>query len=415
MAETGSTQSSFSRRNFLQGAAAASVWTAKSYAQVSGANNRLRVGVIGTGGMAQGHMQNLVRNKEADNVEITHVCDIYDKRVEAASKLTGGKIVKDYRALLNEKDIDYVLIATPEHWHHKMIVDALDASKHIYVEKPMTHGIDESKDVLAKLKNKPSIKLQVGVQGMSDDSYEAAWEKVKAGAIGKVVMCQVDYSRNHVDDFWAYDIDADAKPGVNLDWNAWLGPAKKVPWDPKRYFRWRTYWDYSGGIATDLYVHRATRLIKALNLKNPEYVVATGGKFEFKDSAAEIPDTFNVLADYPEGLTMQLVSSMANSARVQHLLRGHKGTLEFTPKGFTITPEREFRNEVQTFEYTKTGGERLDLHHRNLMNAIRRNEPLKCDANLGYYGVVVCAMSVDSYRKREYLKWDSLKEKVVKA
>ena len=393
--------------------AAATAWTATSNAQVKDANARLKIGVIGCGGMANGHMRSLVKTREADNIEITAVCDIYDKRVEAAAKLTGGRIVKDYRRLLDDKEIDYVLIATPEHWHAQMILDALDANKHVYTEKPMTHSIEESKRVVAKLKQKPALKLQVGVQGMSDDSYESAWEKVKAGMLGKVVVAQIDYSRNHTDDFWAYPIDEDAKPGVNLDWNAWLGPAKKVPYDPERYFRWRRYWDYSGGIATDLFVHRATRLLKALNLQFPEYVVATGGKFEFSDSIAEIPDTFNVLADYPGGPTMQLVSTMANDTPVPHLLRGHKATLEFTREGFTITPQRQFAKEVQEYKHVKTGAESVELHHRNLQNAIRNNEPLKCDAMLGYYGVVVCAMAVDSYRRRKYLRWDKTRERSV--
>ena len=119
---------------------------------------------------------------------------------------------------------------------------------------------------------------------MSDESYAVANDHIKAGELGKIVLAQIDYSRNYQGDFWAgdeYPIDADAKPGVNLDWKAWLGPAPKHEWDPERYFRWRRYWDYSGGIATDLFVHRATRLIKALNLTFPDYVTATGGKFEF--------------------------------------------------------------------------------------------------------------------------------------
>ncbi len=382
---------------------------------MKGANDKLRVGVIGTGGMAGGHMRSLVQNRDKDNVEILAVCDVYDKRAEQASKLTGGKIIKDYRALLEEKMIDYVLIATPEHWHEKMAIDALDAGKHVYVEKPMTHSIEESKRVLAKLKQKPDLRLQVGVQGMSDDSYEEAWEQVKAGALGKVVMAMIDYSRNHRDDYWAYPIDADAKPGVNLDWNAWLGSAKKRAWDPNRYFRWRWFWDYSGGIATDLYVHRATRLLKALNLTFPQYVVGTGGKFEFTDSKAEVPDTFNVLADYPGGMTMQLVSTLANDTPVPHHIRGHKATLEFTRTGFTIRPQGQFAKEAKEYTHKKSGAEALDLHHRNLMNAIRKGEALKCDANLGYYGVVVCAMGVESFRRRQYLKWDTAREKVAKA
>jgi len=410
--------SEVTRREFT-GAAAAAVaavpaWTARSYGQVTGSNERLRIGVIGCGGMAGGHMRTLVKNKEADNAEIIAVCDIYDKRAEQAAKLTGGKQIKDYRTLLEMKEIDYVLIATPEHWHAQMILDALDAGKHVYTEKPMTKTIEESKKVLAKWKT-AGRKMQVGVQGMSDNSYEAAWEQVKNGVLGKVVLAQIDYSRNHATDYWDYELDADAKPGVNLDWKAWLGPAPKRDWDPYRYFRWRHYWDYSGGIASDLFIHRATRLIKALNLKFPERVVATGGKYQFTDSRAEVPETFNALADYPGGPTMQLVSSMANDTPVEHTLRGHKATLTFTRTGFRITPQRLFANEVKEFTYTKTGAESIDLHHRNLQNAIRRNEALKCDPMLGYYAVVVCSMTVESFRKRRYLAFDAVREKVVKA
>lgn len=402
---------SISRRNFV---AAAGAFTAGSYAQVKGAGERLRIGVIGCGGMATGHMKTLVGMRESDNVDVTAVCDIYENRARLAAELTGGKIYKDYRAILDNREIDYVLIATPEHWHYQMTVDAIDAGKHIYCEKPMTHAIEQSKDVVAKVARK-GIKMQVGVQGMSDDSYETAHKYVESGVLGKVVVAQIDYSRNYLGDFWAYPIDPAAKPGENLDWKAWLGPAPKRPWDADRYFRWRRYWDYSGGIATDLFVHRVTRIIKALGLTFPERVVATGGKYEFKDSPAEIPDTFNVMLEYPEGLTVLLVSSMANDTPVGHVLRGHKATLEFTRTGFTITPQRLYAKQVKPVTYQKHGAEALDLHHRNLQAAIRRNEALKCDCRLGYYGVVACAMAVDSFRKRQYLRWDKAKEKAVRA
>lgn len=143
--------------------------------------------------------------------------------------------------------------------------------------------------------------------------------------------------------------------------------------------------------------------------------MATGGKFDYTDSAAEIPDTFNVLADYPGGPTMQLISSMGNETKVEHMIRGHKATLYFTETGFTITPEKEFQNEVQPIVYQKKGAEDVTLHHRNLMGAIRSNEPLNCDCMLGLYGVVVCEMSVESYRKRQYLKWDEGGQAAVRA
>jgi predicted dehydrogenase len=402
------------RRTLLAAAGAALTSTAKSYAQVSGANDRIRIGVIGCGGQSNSHMRTLVKMRESDNIDIGGVCDVFSKRASQAAELTGGKVFRDYREMLTSKDIDYVLIATPEHWHYQMIVDTIDAGKHVYTEKPMTHHIEEAKKVVAKMKN-AKVKLQVGVQGMSDDSYETANKYVKQGVLGKVVAAQIDYSRNHVDDFWAYPLDPDVRPGDNLDWNAWLGPAAKRPFDPERFGRWRRYWDYSGGIASDLFVHRVTRIMKSLDLKFPDYVVSTGGKFEFASSKAEIPDTFNVLLDYPGGPTVQLISSMANDTRVQHLIRGHKATLEFNSTGFTITPQSEFANDLEPIVHQKTGGEVLDLHHRNLFNAIRKNEAIKCDVMLGYYGVVACEMSVASYRTRKYLKWDGARERMIKA
>jgi predicted dehydrogenase len=406
-----------SRRTFVQSVAAASVLSARSYSATKGANDRIRIGVIGAGGMATNHMETLVKMREGDNFEIVNVCDIYSKRLDKAAQLTGGVPVKDYRRVLENKDTDYVLIAVPEHWHFQMTMDALDAGKHVYVEKPMTQNIAQAHKVAEKVKA-TGRKLQVGVQGMSDESYAVAYEHVKAGDLGNVVLAQIDYSRNYKGDFWAgddYPIDPDAQPGVNLDWDAWLGPAPKRPWDPERYFRWRRYWDYSGGIATDLFIHRASRLIKALNLSFPDYVVATGGKFEYKDSVAEIPDTFNVLADYPGGPTMQLVSSMGNDTPVDHMIRGHKATLFFTRTGFTIKPQEEFQKDLQPVTYEKKGSESLTLHHRNLQAAIRENQPLNCDATLGLYGVAICDMAVESFRKRQYLKWDQAKGMAVRA
>ena len=403
--------SSISRRQFV---GAAGFLTAAAYSRILGANERLHIGVIGAGGMATGHMQALNGMKESDNVETISVCDIYDKRRDEAAALTGGKPYKRYHELLDNKDIDYVLIATPEHWHYQMTMDALAAGKHIYCEKPMTKTVEQSKKVIARVKQK-GLKMQVGVQGMSDDSYEKAHEYVKQGVLGDVVVAQIDYSRNYIGDFWDNKPDADARPGENLDWNAFLGPAPKRPFDADRFFSWRRYWDYSGGIATDLFIHRVTRIIKALGLTFPERVSAAGGKYEFHTSSAEIPDTFNMLLDYPGGPTVILVSSMANDTPVEHVLRGHKATLEFTKTGFTITPQREFAKDMQPITHQKTGGENITLHHRNLQAAIRSNEALKCDCMLGYYGVVACEMGVQSYRKRKYMAWDKTKERIVRA
>lgn len=402
------------RRKFMLAAT-----TAASYSRVLGANERLKIGVIGCGGMSTHHMGHLVRQKDNDNIDVIAVCDIYEKRLEAAATLTGGQKFKEYRKLLDNKDIDYVLIATPEHWHYQMSSDAIDAGKHIYCEKPMTRYAEEAKKIAAKVRANPKIKMQVGVQGMSDDSYETARTYVDKGVLGKVVLAQIDYSRNHRDDFWVTTVDNDLKPGVNLDWNAFLGPAKKRPFDPDRFLHWRRYWDYSGGIAGDLFVHRVTRIIKALGLDFPERGVGAGGKFEFANSKAEIPDTINILVDYPGGPTVQLVSSMASDRKIDHLLRGHKATLEFTNTGFTITPQPMFAREggaaAERIEHKKSGAEDVVLHHRNLHAAIRSGAALKCDAELGYRAVVAVELGNRSYRQRQYLAWDKSRERIVKA
>jgi predicted dehydrogenase len=398
------------RRTFVAGAAAA---TASAATRIPGANGRLRIGVIGCGGQANAHMKTLLTMKESDNVEVIAVCDVFDKRAQQAAQLTGGKVARHYHEILGNKDVDYVLIATPEHWHYQMTMDAIAADKHIYCEKPMTHGVEQAKAVVAKVAAS-KIKMQVGVQGMSDESYEVAGKYVKDGTLGKVVVAQIDYSRNQIGDFWAYDIDADARPGENLDWKEWLGPAPKRPWDADRCFRWRRYWDYSSGIASDLFIHRVSRIIRALDLGFPERAVGTGGKYEFTDSKAEIPDTFNVMLEYAGGPTVLLISSLANDTKVDHVLRGHKATLTFTPKGFTITPQGLFAKDMEPVVYEKKGAESLELHHRNLMGAIRSGEALKCDAAFAFKGLVACEMGVKSFRERKYLGWDSAKERIVK-
>jgi len=426
---------SISRRRFIRNSAGLGLTagispvipsTAKSYSRIFNANERVNMGVIGCGGMANAHMDALLKMKDSDNISIATVCDIYTKRLDAAKEKTQGKAVKSYLDILNDKDIDSVLIATPEHWHHRMILDAIEAGKHIYTEKPMTHSIEESREVVNAMAN-AKVKLQVGVQGMSDDSYETANKYIKEGAIGDVVMAHIDYSRNYKgDDFWAYTIDNDAKPGVNLDWEAWLGPAPTVAWDPRRYFQWRKYWDYSGGIATDLFIHRITRILKSLDLKFPDTVVASGGLWHYEKTRGDIPDTFNMLVNYPEGLTALVVSSLANDTPIRHLIRGNMGTLEFTRTGFEISPQKavtdsvisgtgENVNKEGKLIHKKTGAEDVTLHHRNLLNAIREGEAIKCDQNLGYYGVVVCMMGVQSFRNNAYLKWDSNKQEVVDA
>ena len=321
---------------------------------------------------------------------------------------------KDYRALLEHRDLDYVVISSPNHWHARMALDAIDAGIHVYCEKPLAHTIPECLAVRRKVKES-NVLLQCGVQGMSDDSYASAARYIADGAIGKPILAQIDYSRNYVADLWPEAHDADADPNTNLDWDAFLGSAPKRPWEPDRIFLWRRYWDYSGGIATDLLVHRLTRIVKACGLKTPSRVVATGGKYAFPESVAEIPDTFNAMLEYPEGMTILLTSTMANEHGVRHMIRGHHATLEFTQDGFEITPEAVFADKAKYLSHSRNGHESIALHHHNLHEAIRDGAPLNCDIDLGFNSSVACLMAVESFRTRKYLARDADAERVVEA
>ena len=420
---------STNRRRFIQtvtAGAAAVASTARGYAATAGANKRFRMGVIGCGIMGTAHIDALLEMKDSDNVEIGAVCDVYQKRLHAAAAKTGADPFAHYEELLARKDLDGVVIATPEHWHHRMAMDSLEAGKHVYLEKPMTQTIAQAQELVRKVRSS-GLKLQVGVQGMSDESYEVANDYVGRGTLGKVVMAQIDYSGNYAGKgFWDHEIDPDIRPGVNLDWDAWLGPAPRRPWDPLRFTQWRHYWDYSGGIATDLFIHRITRILKAVGLGFPERVTATGGKWHYTESPAEVPDTFNMLCDYPGGPTVALISSMANDTKIKHVLRGHKATLEFTPDGFLITPqsprvlgkrpeEGRKAKDVHLLVYKKKGAEDITLHHRNLLDAVRGEEALRCDVELGTYGTVVTRMGVQSFREQAVLKWNREKEEVERA
>jgi predicted dehydrogenase len=380
-----------------------------------GATQRLRAGIIGCGIRGMGsHIPELLKMAEPENIQIAAVCDVFDKRAHAAAVRTGAKPYRDYRRLLEDKHIDFVVIATPDHLHASISIDAARAGKHVYCEKPMTHTVEEAQRVVATIRE-TGVKMQVGVQGMSDDSYETANKYYREGVLGKAMVAQIDYSRNYRDDFWLKDIDRDARPGVNLDWDLFVGPAAKRPYNPDRFFNWIRYWDYSGGVPAGLLVHRATRIIRSLDLTIPQYGSAHGGKFQFASSAAEIPETINVTLDYPGGPTVLLISSLANDTPVPHLLRGHKATLEFTDTGFVIRPQKLYGDPKNEIIHKKTGGEDTALHLKNLIDAIRSNTPLKCDATLGYYGVAACQFGILSYRQRKYMKWDAAAQRIVPA
>jgi len=249
--------------------------------------------------------------------------------------------------------------------------------------------------------------LQVGAQSCSDDRWWQANKLIKEGAIGKVLWTSASFCRNSVKGEWNYPIDEDASPD-NLDWNAWLGPTPKREFDKERYFRWRKYWDYSGGIATDLFYHTLSHLQIALGPEFPKRVSAGGGIYVQHDR--DVPDTFHMIIDYPSDHSIVLCSSMANIQGITEMIRGHEATMYFEEPGVVIRPENEFKDLKQ--EIRVALNERPS-HMDNWLDCIRtRNKP-HLDADTAYKVMVAIALGVESYRKEKVMRFDSEKEEVV--
>jgi len=415
---------SVTRRSFIRTTsvtAGAAAISARSYAQINGANNRLRAGIIGCGGIGGSHLRALQSLLVDDNVDIAAVCDVHLSRAESfrdrINEAGGGaRASTNPENLIADPEIDYLVICTPEHSHHHLAMASLDAGKHVYCEKPLCYDIREAKAVVAKAAE-THLQVQVGVQGMADDSYASAHHAIREGKIGQVVQAQIEYVRNYPRGRgpWRKNAqDTDPKP-PDLNWEAWLYPRDVRPWNARHYHEWRCYREFSGGIATDLFVHRITRIIRACGLTFPSRVAGMGGVYVW-DDGRDLPDNMEMLLEYPavpgvsEGMTVHLLGTLANDRGIDHCIRGKTGTLVFTRDGWEIVDQ----DSGEIIErHRKTGGEDMRLHHMNHHAAIRDGVPLNCPPELGLYGVVASRMGNLSWLQRKLVAWDFDRQHVI--
>lgn len=433
--------SEFDRRNFLKKAAASGIalsaaqhlFAAKAAtSRVVGANDRINLGVVGVGGRGS-YLANKFSKFADDNpnsCQIVAVCDVYEKRKREAAEKHNAKGYLDYREVIARPDIDAVIVATPDHWHAKIALAALDAGKDVYCEKPMTHTIDEALQLARTVRETKRV-FQVGSQTTSADQWHKAKKAIADGMIGQIIESQGSYHRNSVEGEWNWKIDPDAGPngkGDNyVDWKTWLGPAPARPWDADRFFRFRKYWDYSGGIATDLFFH----VVAPMNICWPEpqfpaRVMASGGIYVFKDGR-EVPDTFNLLADYAAGHSLVLSSTMANSRHIPGLIRGHLGSIVMVQHGMfeaptdfiSVYPEH---NVIDDAYKAKFGDSEIDIpvdqsdmmtrHIANFLSCMRTREKPVLDVETALRAQVTISMSVQSYQQGKVLFWDERAMKV---
>ncbi|MFY9609042.1 MAG: Gfo/Idh/MocA family oxidoreductase [Blastocatellia bacterium] len=429
------TDSRINRRNFVKTAVTAGAGlgalgrSASVNARVIGANDRINLAVIGVGGRGRGLLEWAMKTGEqpATLAKLVAVSDVYGKRLNQAKERAACDGYLDYREILARQDIDAVIIATPDHWHARMAIEALDRGKDVYLEKPMTRTVEEAKRVYEKARQSGRV-FQVGSQTTSSDQWWKARKAIQEGMIGRLIMSQGSYHRNSTQGEWNWTINPAAGPDGKgddfIDWKMWLGDAPRHPYNADRFFRFRKYWDYSGGIATDLFYH----VMAPLNIcwgeaQFPYRVMASGGIYIFKDER-EVPDTFMLTADYSQGHSVVLSSSMANETHIPGLIRGHEGTIMMVPGGrfedkvdsISVTPERIVKlkwEEKYGATEIKLSCEPREDHMQNFLRCVRTREKPVLDALTAYKAMVTIGMSVQSYREGRVLYFDERKQKVV--
>ncbi|HUI44267.1 MAG TPA: Gfo/Idh/MocA family oxidoreductase [Terriglobia bacterium] len=451
--------SNFTRRDFIRRSATGAAglglllngdWVhleASPLPRPAGPNDRVNLGFIGFG--IRGNIL-LEAAKDTGQANLVAVADCYQGHLTRAKERTDGKIAinfAQYKKLLERKDIDAVVIATPDHWHLPIVLDALSAGKDVYIEKPMTHTIEQGPKMIAAVEQYNRI-LQAGSQWVSSDQNKKAKEIVAAGMLGKVTKVTASYNRNSSTGAWNYPIPPDLQEGVNLDWTEWLGSAPQVPYSPERVFRYRKYWDYSGGISTDLFVHLITSIHYIMGAEMPKAVAACGGIL-YRHDGREVPDTLDALFEY-DGFCVNMASTFNNASTsgqgIQFL--GTDGSLTLLlGGGMTFLGERKAEGYGYSIDswpkemqeaFMSEGNHREEseglgpkpvpedvpfdgktdatvIHMANFLNAVRSRQPSYETAEVGHHAAAAGHMVNLSYRSGKKMVWDAASGKAVEA
>lgn len=415
--------------------------------RVLGANDRINLGFIGNGMQFHALLQRAFqrRKEQKGDFEYAAVCDVWEPRLKHAQEKTKAeKTYRDYREVLQRSDIDGVLVVVPDHWHYAIAREALLSGKDVYLEKPMTYTIEESAKLNDLVRETKRI-LQVGGSGPSSRLYQKAGEYLQSGKMGKILWGLISYNRNTDTGMWDYPIPgvgSEHWPGAefserNCDWKMWLGPAPKRAFSAERYFRWRKYWDYSGGNATDLLFHRLGAMSTMVGFDFPTRVVGAGGIYVQKNR--EVPDTYMTIAEYPGEYCINMISCMANAESAPISIYGNWGTLQIVQERVqagdamgdqTRGPRRQFGREVAVikaerqflnkFKEVNDGKTELTIQQEesedlvdNWLNCMRTREKPVYDVLRGYQVMVAIKLGVDSYREGKVLAFDPVSRRTL--
>jgi predicted dehydrogenase len=384
----------------------------------------------------------LVDFQKQPEVEIRAVCDAYLPSAEAAAKLCSGKpdTVSDYRRILGRKDIDAVIVATPDHWHPLIMTQSCDAGKDVYVEKPISHNVREGR-LMVEAAHRNKRVVQVGIQQRSGAHFQRAAKAVQDGHIGKVHYAQC-WNHNFSPSSKGMGYPKDEPAPAGMDWDLWLGPAPKIPYNPSRR-NFRAFWDYAGGELTNWCVHLIDVVHWALQVDTPLSVASTGGKWYY-DDCRDSADTQEVIWEYPGNVLVRYSTLVHNSygpnghpgnksfGSYGTILQGTKGTLFIDRAGYEIIPQMEMHSEQVTAgsreaydDLTGMGQYFTGLtdaergatsmqhqpHVRNFIDCMKTRGLPAGDIETGHRSTATCLIGNIALRTGEKLKWDGVKEK----
>jgi predicted dehydrogenase len=388
--------------------------------RILGANDRINFGLVGVKGMGGGHLRNLVGELAADNVQITAICDVWEKARRQAgerAKVEDAALYVDYRKMLERRDIDAVVVATPDQTHAEISIAALQTGRHVYCEKPMTRSLDDAfrmYDVATTTKRL----VQIGSHGSSDPKFLKAREVVRTGVLGRMLWAQASYCRNAPNGEWNYPIDPECTEQT-VDWARWLGPAPKRPFSAERFFRWRKYWDYGTGIIGDLWPHRLHPLLIGMDLLEfPRTVTCVGGNLCDTDKGPgpdgqpwgerrEVADTTMATIQFPSGTMIFLAGATTNERGIEDLIRGQRADLLLGGGQLQLLPQRPFVDEIEGRDETPPdAGETHAKHMRNFIVSMRENVQPNCPIELGIRVQTIITMAEVSYRKGRSVTFD---------
>ena len=419
------TRRSFLGRMAAAGAAVAAPGLLPSRAQ--GANDRLGVGFIGCGGRAGAHMDMVRRIRDGGAaVDLVACCDIYRPRVDRRKQEFGfPRSYRDHRELLADPDIDVVCVATPDHWHAGHATDAVKAGKHVYCEKPVSHWSQfEATKQLADAVAAAKVAFVCSTQALSDPVWRQMKKLVAEGVIGQPVHAETGFFRTG--DWGERGMpvdDPNAKPGPDLDWEAFLGPDRpQRPFSVDRFFRWRLFEDYAGGPATDLYPHCLAQVMDVLGLGFPETVTGLAGTFRYPDPLREVPDTFQLLAQFPNKVALTVQGTQANDFQSTPrrgagqrcpVIRGWEGALTLEGNREIVFHPAEGSSK-QPQKIPIEGGEDNVALWRNLLDAARAgSKETWSPMDLAFRTQTVLQMAMLSSRAGKVCRFDAAQRAVL--